>query len=119
MLTKDGQIKVIDFGTARKLGHTNLARTCIGTPLFVAPEKNGGAYDAKAADVWEAGMTLYFLLVNPPKPMWAKDRRAVMWKNSKAKALSHECKSLLSSMLATNPRSRMSMEQILSCPWFR
>ncbi len=119
MRTNSGDVKVVDFGVGTKVSSTNLARTCIGTPLFIAPEKTGrSSYDAKASDVWEAGMTLLFMLVDPPADRYAKDRVAVMWRDPKVSALSSDCKSLLRRMLHTNPRFRPTMSEVLRHPWF-
>lgn len=66
MLQPDGQLKLIDFGTARtqKLGVQMQADTvCIGTAGFAAPEQFGGIGQSTArTDVFCLGATLYNLV---------------------------------------------------------
>ena len=63
MLQPDGQLKMIDFGTARtqKVGVTMQADTvCIGTEGFAAPEQFGGIGQSTArTDIYCLGATLY------------------------------------------------------------
>ncbi|MBX3204673.1 MAG: serine/threonine protein kinase [Labilithrix sp.] len=63
-LTKDGTIKLLDFGLARmKDAHQEATQTgvMIGTPEFMPPEQAAGRRDAVDArsDVWGLGATLY------------------------------------------------------------
>lgn len=63
MLQPDGQLKMIDFGTARtqKVGVAMQADTvCIGTEGFAAPEQFGGIGQSTArTDIYCLGATLY------------------------------------------------------------
>jgi serine/threonine-protein kinase len=70
-VTKDGLLKVLDFGIARVRdaaagagAQTTGAGVLLGTPSFMAPEQAiGRAEDVDAqADVWSAGATLFTLL---------------------------------------------------------
>jgi serine/threonine protein kinase len=66
-LTKDGHIKVLDFGIAqlRETGHssTQVGHT-MGTPSFMSPEQARGRWDEVDAqsDLWAVGATMYTLL---------------------------------------------------------
>jgi serine/threonine-protein kinase len=67
-LTRDGTVKVLDFGIARvrelSTPQTTLAGSAIGTPAFMAPEQARGRWqdvDGRT-DLWAVGATLYTLL---------------------------------------------------------
>lgn len=60
-LAEHGQVKLGDFGIARVLQGSDLARSNVGTPYYLAPEVCLGAgYDTKA-DVWSLGCVIYEL----------------------------------------------------------
>ena len=72
MLKPDGNITLIDFGTAREYKEKNLAdTTCLGTIGYAAPEQFGGMGQTDArTDIYCLGATLYHLVTghNPSEP---------------------------------------------------
>ncbi len=72
MLKPDGNITLIDFGTAREFKEKNLAdTTCLGTMGYAAPEQFGGMGQTDArTDIYCLGATLYHLVtgMNPCEP---------------------------------------------------
>src|SRR5580692_11039656 len=73
-VTRDGSVKVLDFGIARALDDTTGAAQLtgagvpIGTPAFMAPEQalaQSSQIDAQT-DVWAAGATLFAMLSGQP-----------------------------------------------------
>jgi calcium-dependent protein kinase len=60
MLTKDNQIRLIDFGLS-KIRKERLEREIAGTPYYMAPEMLEGRYDEKV-DSWSLGVLLYVLV---------------------------------------------------------
>jgi dienelactone hydrolase/tRNA A-37 threonylcarbamoyl transferase component Bud32 len=64
MITRDGLVKILDFGVAKLRGRAGLTRTgvTLGTIAYMAPEQiRGGAADARA-DLWSLGTVLYEML---------------------------------------------------------
>jgi len=67
-LTRDGTVKVLDFGIARvrelSTPQTTLAGSAIGTPAFMAPEQARGRWEDVdgRTDLWAVGATLYTLI---------------------------------------------------------
>lgn len=56
------QVKIIDFGTARKFTKGKKLRQVIGTPFYMAPEIfNEKKYNEKA-DIWSCGIIMYILM---------------------------------------------------------
>jgi eukaryotic-like serine/threonine-protein kinase len=69
MLTRDGQVKVLDFGIARFLPDRDEtstritgAGTLLGTVAYMAPEQARGDGVAVGADVWALGVIAYEML---------------------------------------------------------
>lgn len=62
MLTKDGRIKLIDFGIARQYKENSSADTVvIGTRGYAAPEQYGNHQTDARTDIYSLGVTLYHL----------------------------------------------------------
>jgi serine/threonine protein kinase len=65
MLTRDGQVKLIDFGIARLFHSTGSHDTqLLGTPGFAPPEQYGTAQTDERSDIYSLAMTLYQLLTD-------------------------------------------------------
>jgi eukaryotic-like serine/threonine-protein kinase len=63
MLTKDGTVKVVDFGIARVL-ETSKTQTgmLLGTFAYMSPEQYHGEHADARSDIWSFGVLLYELL---------------------------------------------------------
>lgn len=72
MLKPDGNVMLIDFGTAREFKSRSVADTvCLGTRGYAAPEQYGGMGQTDArTDIYCLGATLYHLLTghSPAEP---------------------------------------------------
>lgn len=56
-------VKLIDFGFSRKYNPDRLMSTAMGSPHYSAPEVLAREpYDPIRADIWSAGVVLYFML---------------------------------------------------------
>jgi serine/threonine-protein kinase len=68
MVTRDGTVKVMDFGIARVLGPETAPQTSavLGTASYLSPEQaQGGPVDART-DIYSLGAVLYELLTGQP-----------------------------------------------------
>ena len=68
MLTRDGEVKVMDFGIARSSTGDTLTQTAaiLGTASYLSPEQaQGAAVDARS-DIYSLGCVLYEMLTGRP-----------------------------------------------------
>ncbi|KAK3261287.1 hypothetical protein CYMTET_29800 [Cymbomonas tetramitiformis] len=134
MLSKesDVDIKIADFGMAKKFSTTGGLKTFCGTPNYVAPEvlqrmdseQREGSY-SEAADMWSAGVIMYIVLVREQPFCEANDQ---LYDNIKAgnfirrnvnyAKLSGAAKSLITSLLTVHPEDRLSADAALQHAWF-
>ncbi|MEH1523102.1 Stk1 family PASTA domain-containing Ser/Thr kinase [Cutibacterium avidum] len=70
MLTREGYVKVMDFGIARAVADTSATMTqtaaVIGTAQYLSPEQARGETVDNRADIYATGCLLYELLVGRP-----------------------------------------------------
>ena len=67
--TKQVDVKVADFGIAKKIGTRGRAKSTCGSPGYVAPEViRGDEYDM-SVDMFSLGAIVYVLLAGYP-PFW-------------------------------------------------
>jgi serine/threonine-protein kinase len=81
MVTRDGTVKVMDFGIARVLGPETAPQTSavLGTASYLSPEQaQGGPVDART-DIYSLGSVLYELLTGRP-PFTGESPVAVAYK---------------------------------------
>jgi eukaryotic-like serine/threonine-protein kinase len=79
MLPKDGPVKIVDFGLAKLVGHSDFTKTgtTVGTVAYMSPEQIRGAEAGPQADVWAVGVVLYQMLTGT-RPFDGKDDLAVL-----------------------------------------
>ena len=65
MITRSGDLKLMDFGIARIIENPKMTSTgqILGSPAFMAPELLRGEEAGKPADIFAAGILLYLLAV--------------------------------------------------------
>lgn len=116
--------KLLDFGLSKNT-ETSAGKTFVGTPCYLAPEVEftslgkGGRYGTPV-DCWSLGAVLYVMLVArfpefDIEPMTNTKRLklpAALWTN-----VSTEAKSLVLSLMCTDPFTRLSMREALQHSW--
>ena len=126
----DNSLKLLDFGFAKRFFGTNgkcRMYNLVGTPAFVAPEVLSGDYDEKS-DIWSAGILLYYMASGKLPYNFRVDLqdlyRQIIIANIDFKINFMKCTlspnffNLLKSLLNPNEKSRISIIQALSHPWF-
>lgn len=122
MISKTGDIKIIDFGLSNLFDREHLLRTYCGSLYFAAPELlSAHPYIGPEVDVWSFGVVLY-VLVCGKVPFDDQSVSALHEKIKKGnvqypQTLSYDCVSLLSRMLVVNPKNRASLREVMSHPW--
>ncbi len=136
MLTRDGEIKLIDFGFSKRIGDKRVLNSCCGSPNYMSPEmlRSTRTQDqsllptkhskyGREVDIWAAGVAMYVLLVGK-YPFY--DERRSQWHKSILQGtfavpstVSDEARDLLSKILAVDSDARYTAEQALCHPWLR
>ncbi|MCO5568440.1 hypothetical protein L7F22_022139 [Adiantum nelumboides] len=127
LLDSKGDLKISDFGLsalAQQRWEDGLLHTTCGTPNYVAPEViNEKGYDGAAADIWSCGVILYVLLagflpfdefntIELYKKIEGADFTFPSW-------FPEGAKKLVTRILDANPKTRMTMSEVLEDEWFK
>ncbi len=64
MITKDGLVKIVDFGLAKLAGAAGLTKAgmTLGTAAYMSPEQTRGEEVDHRTDIWALGVVLYEML---------------------------------------------------------
>lgn len=122
----DSDIKICDFGFAKKISDITDNESACGTPGYVAPEVLRGdkAYGAEA-DIWSVGVICYVLMVGYP-PFYDEDQRKLFKKIKEGRYHFHEdywkdisldAQDLIKKMLTVKQTDRWTARQLLNHPW--
>ncbi|CAI2378860.1 unnamed protein product [Moneuplotes crassus] len=124
LFSKEGHVKLIDFGISKKFNSLNDSRTytICGTPGYQSPEMLfGNGYNHKS-DIWALGVTMCEVLggalpfnSNDPVRIHCKvvNNEYMMPKN-----LKKEMKDLLKKIFVCFPEDRISLPEIMAHPAF-
>ncbi|PON82515.1 Serine/threonine protein kinase [Trema orientale] len=120
----DAPLKIIDFGLSVFFKPEDKFSDVVGTPYFVAPEVFKKRYGPEA-DVWSAGVILYFLL-SGSLPFKGDSEEEIFkmvlhdhldFSSDPWPSISEGAKDLVNRMLDKEPSRRISAHDILRHPW--
>ena len=121
---KESLVKIIDFGTSRKMIKGEKLKSRLGTAYYIAPEVLALNYDSKC-DIWSCGVILFIFLYGFP-PFNGKTDDEIFDKIKKGSfkfpdspKVSAEVKALITRMLTKDPEQRPSADELLKDAWFQ
>ncbi|KRX10479.1 Protein kinase-like domain [Pseudocohnilembus persalinus] len=128
MIDKSGYLKLIDFGSPRKLSDNQRSYTILGTPHYMAPEVLSGKGYGKNADLWSMGICLFeFMSGMVPYGEDAEDPMTIYQEILKKQIVfpeffvDSEAKKFVEILLQKNPEFRMPGQNFASLKqvgWF-
>lgn len=117
----DSDIKLADFGFAKKCPQPHSLKTQCGTPGYVAPEILEGEPYGTQVDMWSLGVIVYILLGGYP-PFIEQNQRELFRKIRKAQykfheeywgQVSDEAKDLIKALLTVDPKKRKTAHAVI------
>ncbi|KAJ6419874.1 hypothetical protein OIU84_029904 [Salix udensis] len=126
LLFENGEVKIADFGLAKKAGEKQGRVEIRGTPLYMAPESvNNNEYES-GVDIWALGCAIVEMVTG--KPAWnskpGTDMFVLLIRIGEGdelpvmpEELSPEGKDFLSKCLVKDPAQRWTAEMLLEHPF--
>lgn len=62
IISRDGKVKVTDFGIAKAASANTVTQTAIGSVHYLSPEQARGGYSDEKSDIYSLGVTIYEML---------------------------------------------------------
>ncbi|ONK69040.1 uncharacterized protein A4U43_C05F18660 [Asparagus officinalis] len=127
LLDDNGDLKVSDFGLSAvsdQIRQDGLFHTFCGTPAYVAPEVLGRkGYDGAKVDIWSCGIILFVLMAGylpfHDQNVMAMYRKIYKGEFRCPRWFSPDLTRLLTRLLDTNPRTRITIPEIMENKWFK
>ncbi|CAD8149985.1 unnamed protein product [Paramecium octaurelia] len=121
----NSNLKIIDFGTSKKVENNQNLTKRLGTPYYIAPEVLKRNYNEKC-DVWSCGVILYIMLCGYP-PFGGPDQEILQnieigkyeFDPEDWCKISDEAKNLIKKMLTKDYTLRISAQEAFNDPWIQ
>lgn len=62
IISRDGKVKVADFGIARAVSSQTIGANAVGSVHYISPEQAKGSYSDGRSDIYSLGITMYEML---------------------------------------------------------
>ena len=124
LMTKNYEIKIIDFGFGMYNPENKLQNFFCGTPNYMAPEiAFKRPYNGQKADLWSLGVLVYKLFC-ADFPFKGKNEKELYKSIERGKFrvanyTPEKEKKIIVGMIVLNPNKRMSCESVLKSEWLR
>ncbi|KAL9084775.1 MAG: hypothetical protein Q9159_005060 [Coniocarpon cinnabarinum] len=122
LTTKEGNVKLADFGVATRNGPELMNSSVVGTPYWMAPEVITLSGATTASDIWSLGCTVIELLEGKP-PYHNFNSVAALYRIVNddhpplPESISQACEDFLTQCFQKDPNLRVSAKKLLKHPW--
>ena len=121
------EVRLIDFGFAKRFAPGETSTDQLGTPLYAAPEIYAGRPYTEKIDMWSLGVVMYIMLSKEaPFPQDSKYelqsailRGDYSFDSEGFEGVSDEAKDLIRHLMEVDPDKRLSAADALDNIWFQ
>ncbi|KAF5775174.1 putative protein kinase CAMK-CDPK family [Helianthus annuus] len=128
LLDKDenAPLKATDFGLSVFYKQGEVFGDIVGSAYYIAPEVLKRKYGPEI-DIWSIGVMLYILLCGVP-PFWAESEHGIFnailrgyvdFTSDPWPTISPQAKDLVRKMLNSDPKQRLTAQEVLCHPWIK
>ncbi|XP_066587325.1 obscurin isoform X2 [Prorops nasuta] len=117
-------LKIGDFGLARRISSAKLMTLNYGVPEYVAPEVSNNEGVSYPADMWSVGIITYILLSGISPFRGTNDKETLLrirdgrWEfDERWTNISNEARDFVRSLLIYQPEKRLNVRAALEHPW--
>eukprot|EP01084_Bolivina_argentea_P302924 522948_1 len=129
LFTKDGNVKLTDFGIAhfdnQYKSNIHCMRAPCGTPYYVAPEILLGSFYSFKIDYWSLGVILFFMLTG--FQAFASPNLNILYHKilngqydvESIQDISNGAKDLIDDLLCVDPKKRIKCDELIQFDWIK